>query len=940
MTVAAMASARTDYQFRVLGPLEAEACGTPVNLGFRRQRLILGLLLLENRRLVPTARLIDLAWFGQAPPETARNGIQVSISQLRSALQDVATFNAAGSGYRIDVEPDALDLHRFRTCLMAAREASGAERVALFRAAEREWRGQVLAGELSAELRLMLCAGLQEERIAAIEDRIATELQLGLHRQAAAELTGLIGLHPARERLAGYLMTALYRDGQSAAALEVARRTRAVLSAELGIEPGPELRDLELAILRQEPRLKSPAVSVARTEVPAHLPPDTHGFIGRQQQISQLDQILASQAQQPTAVSIAVLSGTAGVGKTTLAVHWAHEVASRFPDGQLYADLHGFSPELPPARPADVLRRFLMALGATQEGIPADLDGQAALYRSRIAGRRILILLDNARDEAQVRPLIPGSCTCAVVVTSRMRLYGLVATTGAQPIALDVLSEQEAVLLLSRRVGLVRAEREPAAVIRIVRCCAYLPLALAIVAARVVMEADLTLTTAADQLNSASGSLQEFAVSDEASDVRAALSWSYAALSEPAARMFRLLGNHPGPQLSATVAASIAGLGLGETQELLRELLQASMISERGLGSYFLHDLLTAYAAEVHRESDTEHDMQAACARMVDYYLQATRHATQVLYPRRQAIMEAVGLPGTVVVEARCQAEALSWLRSEHPVLVHIVRRAYDLALDEQAWLLAWLLKDYLHWQGLLADWLAVQTVALESAERLGNTWMRAVAYRSQGRVLAHMGEHSQAHARLKQAIGLFRQLSDRSGQAGVHQVRADLYDLQERFAEAVAELEQAKGLYEATGEVSLRAATLNNLAWSYAKLGDHETALRYGRDAIVANAGVGDRNLEAAVLDTMGFVYMQLGDLTAAMIHYRRSLGLQRVIGQRMVEAQTLISIGDCHRAGGEMSLALNCWRNAQEILEELSHPLAREAQARIEQASAAALA
>jgi DNA-binding SARP family transcriptional activator/tetratricopeptide (TPR) repeat protein len=926
---------KTPGSFRVLGPLTIEVTGRPVSLGFRRQRLILGLLLLESGHLVATDRIIDLAWFGQQPPATARNAVQVCVSRLRTALRATADISTAGSGYRIDVDHGALDLHRFRDLVSAARGQAGADRIALLRAAEQEWRGQVLAGEVGAELRLMLCAGLEEERIAALEDRLAAELELGLHRQVVAELTSLAASHPTRERLACYLMTALYRDGQSAAALEVARRIRAVLSSELGIEPGPALRDVELAVLRQAPRLRPPSPPATRPDVPSQLPPDIFGFVGREQDLAALELILAGQAQQPTAVVIAVVSGGAGVGKTTLAVHWAHRVASRFPDGQLHADLRGFSPGPGPASPAEVLRRFLVALGEPTHGLPPDLDGLAALYRSRTAGKRLLIILDNARDDAQVRPLIPGSAGNTVLVTSRMRLDGLLATAGARPIALDVMSEDEATRLLGHRIGMDRLAPEADAAARILRSCARLPLAVAIVAARIVTSAGLPLAAVAEQLRAGTGSLREFAAADSASDVQGAVSWSYCALSQPAARLFRLLGVHPGPHFTAAAAASIAAAGPAETQVLLEELLRASMLTETAPGRYRMHDLLAAFAAQACHDTDSAVDADAAGMRLVDYYLHASWQATQALYPHRRAIAAVASLPGTIVTKPLAATNALTWLRAEHQVLMQVAQYARQQGLDQAAWLLGWTLRDYLHRQGLWADWLSIEEVTLTAAERSGDAFRRAVAYRGQGRVLAQLGEHEQAHEFLARAISLFGQLSDYSGLAATHQVRADLYGLQGRYGDAICDAGQALGHFQRTGEASQAAATQNNLGFLHLQAGDRDAALQYGRRALAASAEIGDRNLQAAALDTIGHVCQRLGNVPEALANYSKSLALQRALGQRMSEAQTLTSIGDCHQAGGDVRSALPCWRDALDILTSLSHPMAEELSSRIEQAA-----
>ena len=449
--------------------------------------------------------------------------------------------------------------------------------------------------------------------------------------------------YPLDEQVHAQLMVALYRTGRQADALSVYRRLRRTLAEELGIDPGQALRELETAILRQDPSLDTPAPAIALRPaapaalVPAQLPPTVAAFAGRSTELASLDAILPRQGQggpgQDAAVVISVIAGTAGVGKTALAVHWAHRVAARFPDGQLYVNLRGFDPCGPAADPAQALRGFLDAFALPPERIPASLDAQMALYRSLLAGKRVLVVLDNARDAEQVRPLLPGSPGCLAIVTSRNHLTGLIATQGAHPLDLDLLTPAEARELLARRLGTGRAGGEPEAVDEIIAGCAGLPLALTIAAARAATSPGFPLDVFAAELREASRVLDPFDAGDVATDVRAVFSWSYRALSPDAARLFRLLSLHPGPDITVTAAASLAGIPAARARALLAELTRGHLLAEPRPGQYAFHDLLRAYATEQTHAHDDDDARRSAAGRVLDHCLHAAHAAATLIDP-------------------------------------------------------------------------------------------------------------------------------------------------------------------------------------------------------------------------------------------------------------------------------------------------------------------
>jgi DNA-binding SARP family transcriptional activator len=560
-------------EYRILGPLEVSAAGRSLRLGGQRQRRILAALLLGVGRPVPLSQLVEAGW-DDDPPASAAHQARNRVAELRRLLTPVGGFiDTEGDGYRLRIGAGELDAAVFDEL---ARRGRADRDPALLRRALGLWRGPALAGVGGGWIGRH-ADRLDEQRLAASEECFELELAAGDGAGLVDELGALVTAHPLRERLVGLWMTALHRCGRRAEALSAYRSLASRLADELGIDPSPELRRRHDEISRDD--------GGAPHAVPAQLPRDVPGFVGRMGDLAALDGLL-SDSQAGRTVVISAIAGTAGVGKTALAVHWAHRVRDKFPDGQLYVDLRGFDPSGTVKSPAEALRGFLDALRVPAQRVPADLDGQAALYRSALADKRMLVLLDNARDADQVRPLLPDAPECLVVVASRNRLTGLTAE-GAHPILLDLLPVAEAEQLLARRLGAERVAAEPDAVDRIITRCARLPLALAIVAARAA-DVDVALATLADELDQAPGDLGSFAADDPRADVRAVFSWSHRALSGAAARLFRLLGLHAGPDFAAPAAASLVGQPVERVEALLAELTRAHLITEHAPGRFAL----------------------------------------------------------------------------------------------------------------------------------------------------------------------------------------------------------------------------------------------------------------------------------------------------------------------------------------------------------------
>ena len=593
---------------------------------------------------------------------------------------------------------------------------------------------------------------------------------------------------PLVESLTAALMRAQHALGRSADALAEYNRLRTRLAEELGTDPGPELQALYRTMLRGEQapvRATSPGSRPVAAVVPAQLPADVHGFAGRVDQLGRLDALLTRPDPARTAVVISAVSGTAGVGKSTLAVRWAHRVADRFPDGQLYVNLRGFDPGGQVMDPTEAVRRFLEALGVEPRWIPADPDGQAALYRSQLATRRMLIVLDNARDIAQVRPLLPGAPTCLVLVTSRNQLTGLIATDGAHPIPLDLLSAAEARELLAQRLGADRIAAEPEAVAEIRALCAHLPLALALVAARAAIRPQVALGALAVELRDTGQRWQMLTGDDPTTDVRSVFSWSYEALTPGAARLFRLLGLHPGPDITAPAAASLAGLPTGTVRPLLAELTGASLLVEHIAGRYAFHDLLRAYATDLTHATDPEQERHAATRRMLDHYLHSAYAAERLLNPTRDPLDLAPTQPGVTPEQPADHQQATSWFVAEHAVLLAAVDRAAT-GFDTHTWQLASSLWTYQFGHGRLHDWIPAGRAAAAAAARQGDRPAQGLALRKLAQVYMQLRRLDDADSDLRHALDLYRQAGDTAGQAHTENSLSQLCDERDRPAEAL----------------------------------------------------------------------------------------------------------------------------------------------------------
>jgi tetratricopeptide (TPR) repeat protein/transcriptional regulator with XRE-family HTH domain len=657
------------------------------------------------------------------------------------------------------------------------------------------------------------------------------------------------------------------------------------------------------------------------TPMPAQLPPDIAGFVGRAGELDRLDTLLRNGASG-TPVVIAAISGAAGIGKTTLAVNWAHRVAHRFPDGQLYVNLRGFDPTGTAMVPAEALRGFLQALGVAPQQLPAGQDAQVGLYRSLLAGRRVLVVLDNARDDEQVRPLLPGAPGCLVLVTSRDQLPGLVAGVGAQPIGLDLPSECEAVDMLAYRLGAARLHAEPAATQEIVTRCARLPLALAVVAARAASRPSFPLAVYADQLRSTRGGLDAFDSGDPATDVRTAFSWSYHTLGGAAARLFRLLGIHPGPDITPAAAASLAGEAPSTVRTMLAELARAHLVTEHAPDRYSLHDLLRSYGSELVSAEVPDDERRTATRRVLDHYLHTAYPAALLLRPNRDTIAMDPPQPGVTPEELTGADDAVAWFTAERPVLLAAIRLATDAGLDAHAWRLAWAMVDYLERQGYWHDWAALLTDALDAVERLDDLPGQAHCHRHLGRAYLRLGRYGEANRHLARAADLHESIGDRTGVAHAEDDLAVLFGIQRDFARARRHAAKALDRYREIGDVAGQAKALNNIGLAHAMLGEYDEALRRCQQALVLLRTLGDRAVAAATWDSVGYAQHHLGRYPEAIAAYRQAVDLFHDGADRYSAADTLGRLGDTYAAAGDRTAARETWREAAEILAELGHP------------------
>jgi tetratricopeptide (TPR) repeat protein len=653
-------------------------------------------------------------------------------------------------------------------------------------------------------------------------------------------------------------------------------------------------------------------------------------FAGREAELASLS-LMLRETRAADAAMISVIGGTAGVGKTALAVHWARQIAADFPDGQLYVNLRGFDPAHAPADPAEAVSGFLKVLGTPPQQMPATLEAQAALYRTLLAGRRMLLILDNASDEEQVRPLLPAVPGTLVIVTSRNQLAGL-AAEGARPLTLDVLAEAEADELLARLLGAARSAAEPQAVAELASLCARLPLALTIVAAQARSRPHLALTALASELRDSTGRLTALDAGDPGASVRAVFSLSWQHLSPSAAEMFRLLGLHPGPDISAAAAASLAEVSLPRARELLGELAHGHLLTEHAPGRYAFHDLLRAYAAELAAAMDAP-ARHVVAARMLGHYLHTAHSAALLVNPMREPIVLTPAVPGVMPEQVGDRRQALAWFEAERQVLLSAITQASDAGFDIHAWQLTWAMNDFLDWRGDWLDWAAVNRVALAAAIRAGDIPGQAVTSRLVALTLGRVGDYEQARAYLTDCLAMCRRVGARALEARVFLSLSWVSAQEGNNFDALGLAEQALTLFRAIGDQAGEALSLNNVGYAHLVLGDRRLARTFCEQALAVFQGNHNAHGEAVAWESLGDCESQLGRHADAAECYQRSISLFRDIGDRYREARVLTYLGDSHNAEGDPGQAEDFWRQALAILDDLQHSTAERVRRRLSQ-------
>ncbi|MEU4666655.1 BTAD domain-containing putative transcriptional regulator [Amycolatopsis sp. NPDC023774] len=881
----------TKVRFGLLGPVEAHVAGKPVDLGHARQRWVLAALLADANRPVSTERLVERVWAAERPYRAHRL-LASYLSRLRRTLAaaEGVEIKHGPSGYVLTTPPGSVDVLRFRALVAQARAQ---RRTELFDEALVLWRDDAFAG-LDTPWAEAARETLATERLSAQLDRTDLALRLGEHNAVLADAAQRAVAFPLDERISGQLMLARYRAGRQAGALEEYDRIRRRLADEFGAYPGPALRELHQRILTTDPELSPPR----ETPVPRQLPAPPRWFVGRDAELAELD---AAMAGGSGTVAISAIGGAGGIGKTSLALRWAHRNVARFPDGQLYVNLRGFDPAGAPLRPEAVVRQFLDAFGVAPAAVPAGPEGGFALYRSLAAGRRLLVVLDNARDAAQVEPLLPGSETCTVMITSRHRLGGL-GVRGAQLLDLGELAEREARELLTRHLGDRRVAAEPAAVDDLVRWCGGLPLAISVVASRAGANPRFRLEVLARELEDASARLDALDAGDLATNVRAVFSWSYEALDAGAQRVFRLLGAATGPDVSLAGAGALAGLE--RPRAVLRRLVDAHLLQEHLPGRYRMHDLLRLYADEL----VTPPERAEALRRFTDFLLHTAGVANRLLRPERQSI----DLPEASAPPLADRRAATRWFDDEQ----HSLRATLDYAVrrgaHEDVWRLAWCVSGYHVIHGQLGEDLTAWLAGFAAARALGDPEPQAIAAMYLGTAYTRTGSHDHAIRHLREALVL-AQHADLAADAS----RALGWALGQSgdFDGALHHTTVALRHYRATDNGLRQADALNTLGWYSAQLGFLAEAREHCEQALVLCRKHDHHRGETVTLDSLGYIASAMGEREEALADYTAALALARDTEDAYDEPVILANLGDTHAALGDLAAARDVWARAREL-------------------------
>ncbi|MFJ4873821.1 BTAD domain-containing putative transcriptional regulator [Streptomyces sp. NPDC088745] len=955
-------------RFSVLGPVRAWRGGEPVPAGSPQQRALLTLLLLREGRTATAAELIDGVW-GEEPPSQALAAIRTYASRLRKALGADVLVSVAG-GYAIRPVPGALDLAVAQELAADADKArSAGDRCAartLLGEALGLWDGEALAsvpGPYAESQR----ARLEEWRLQLTETRLDLDLEVGCHAEAVSELTALTAAHPLRERLRELLMLALYRCGRQAEALAVYADTRRLLADELGVDPRPELARLQQRILAADEELARPVEAPAAVAPaplrPAQLPAAVADFTGRASFVRELGERLAQ--AETSVMAVSAIAGIGGVGKTTLAVHVAHAARPHFPDGQLYVDLQGAGARA--AEPETVLGAFLRALGTAETAVPDSLDERAALYRSTLDGRRVLVLLDNARDASQVRPLLPGTPGCAALITGRTRMVDL---AGAHLVDLDVMSPDEALQLFTRIVGEERVTAEREAALDVVGACGFLPLAIRIAAARLAARRTWTVSVLAAKLADERRRLDELQAGDLA--VKATFELGYGQLEPAQARAFRLLGLADGPDISLAAAAAVLDLPLYDTEDLLESLVDTSLLESASPGRYRFHDLVRLYArACAERDEQPPTERAAALSRLLDFYLATAAGVYAIERPGDRLVehLEHTRHPGLVFAD---RTGAQDWLYTEAPSLLACIRQSARDTTLRRAIDLLWTAVDLAEsgtnsreYEATAADLLAAAVrcadrraeararVALSNAHLIAGRFDQADREAAQvvaapagpaqdllpvcwadnirGVIALYQNRHAEGRELLTRAIAHFRTCQDLPGEASALCNLSRIHLATGDTAEAIALARRGTEIYDAMGN-SLRGANGRYaLGLALTRSGQLSAARDRLSEALDTFRQNRQRIWEGLTLCRIAEADLAAGRPTEAAAGAEAALSVLHDIGGRWRRAMALTVLGQALIGLGQPGRAQACWQEALVHYEDLGSPEASDLRVRM---------
>jgi DNA-binding SARP family transcriptional activator/tetratricopeptide (TPR) repeat protein len=923
----------------VLGPLEAWRAGIRVGLGPPRQRAVLGLLAVSPDELVRRESIVDALW-GEDPPATAVNLVQAYVSRLRRFLDPGRPPRdgdrlvvSAGTSYRLRAGAVALDLLAFGQIVDNARAARSAgdagAACGLYEDALGLWRGEPLA-DVDLLRGHPVVAGLAGRRAAVVLEYAEAASAAGWDERVLPRLEALATAEPLNERAHARLMIALASAGRQDAALRVHEELRRRLDDQLGVRPGPELTDAHLRVLRQElpgaprPGRPGPAATAGTattpSAVPRQLPAAVANFVGRTGELETLTALLEQVDGAASTAVISAIGGTAGVGKTALAVYWAHLAVERFPDGQLYVNLRGYDPGQP-VTAADALAGFLRALGVPGQDISPDEDERAARYRSLLAGKRVLVVLDNAGSVEQVRPLLPGTPACTVVVTSRDSLAGLVARDGAVRLELDLLPPDDAVSLLRALVG-VRVDADPGAAAALADRCCRLPLALRVAAELAAARPDASLAGLVDELAGHRRRLDLLeAGGDSRTAVRAVFSWSYRHLDDGAARAFRLAGLHPAADLDVYAAAALTGDTLEQSGRVLGVLARAHLIRATGPGRFSMHDLLRGYARELADAQDSECARHAALTSLFDHYLHTAAAAMDILHPAEHLNRPAIRPSATPAPPLPDLAAARAWLDAQRFTLVAVAGYMAERGWPGHATRLAASLSRYLDVGGHYPEAVTMHTCARNAARRNGDRAAEARALTGLGLVDLQQARWQQAGGRFEQALAIFREAGDRAGETQALASLGPAEFHQGLWQQATGHIKQALALGRETGDQTVTARLLNTLGIFGRRLGRFQEAADYHRQALPIFRETGDQYGEALALSHLGHAQFRLGHFQEAAAHLQRATAMLREIGARKLEALSLSVLGDVELRQGRPDQAAGHHRQALAIFRETGH-------------------